>query len=106
MPPSPTVLQTSKHDSSEAMATITESARRTITLRIDGRPVTVPAGTTLWEAARHAEIDIPVLCHSPRLRPVGVCRMCVVDVGERVLAASCVRAAADGMTVHTRSDKA
>ncbi|MBI4588235.1 MAG: formate dehydrogenase subunit alpha, partial [Candidatus Rokubacteria bacterium] len=43
--------------------------------------------------------------HDPRLRPVGVCRVCVVDVGERVLAASCVRAAADGMTVSTGSEK-
>ena len=77
----------------------------TIALTIDGRKVSVPEGTTIWEAARQAGIEIPVLCHDPRLRPVGVCRMCVVDVGERVLAASCARAAADGMTVHTRSDK-
>ncbi|MEK7364707.1 MAG: molybdopterin-dependent oxidoreductase, partial [candidate division NC10 bacterium] len=77
----------------------------TLTLTIDGRTISVPEGTTIWEAARETGIEIPVLCHEPRLRPVGVCRMCVVDVGERVLAASCVRAAADGMTVHTRSDK-
>ena len=76
-----------------------------VALTIDGQPVAVPEGTTIWEAARQAGLDIPVLCHDPRLRPVGVCRMCVVDVGERVLAASCVRAAADGMTVSTRSDK-
>ncbi len=76
-----------------------------VTFTIDGRKVSVPEGTTIWEAAREAGIEIPVLCHDPRLRPVGVCRMCVVDVGERVLAASCVRAAVDGMTVHTRSDK-
>ena len=77
----------------------------TIALTIDGRKVSVPEGTTIWEAARQAGIEIPVLCHDPRLRPVGVCRMCVVDVGERVLAASCARAAADGMTVHTRAEK-
>ncbi|MBI3031301.1 MAG: formate dehydrogenase subunit alpha [Candidatus Rokubacteria bacterium] len=77
----------------------------TIALTIDGRKASVPEGTTIWEAARQAGIEIPVLCHDPRLRPVGVCRMCVVDVGERVLAASCVRAAADGMTVQTRSEK-
>jgi formate dehydrogenase major subunit len=76
-----------------------------ITVTIDGRTVGVSEGTTIWEAAHTAGIEIPVLCHDPRLRPVGVCRMCVVDVGERVLAASCVRAAADGMTVQTRSDK-
>ncbi|MBI4589181.1 MAG: (2Fe-2S)-binding protein, partial [Candidatus Rokubacteria bacterium] len=72
-----------------------------VTLTIDGRKVSVPEGTTIWQVARQAGIEIPVLCHDPRLRPVGVCRVCVVDVGERVLAASCVRAAADGMTVST-----
>ena len=76
-----------------------------ITLTIDGRTVTVPAGTTLWEAARQAGIDIPVLCHSPRLAPVGVCRLCVVDTGERVLAAACVRPCAEGMQVRTDTEE-
>ncbi|MFT4555740.1 MAG: NADH dehydrogenase/NADH:ubiquinone oxidoreductase subunit G, partial [Planctomycetaceae bacterium] len=35
-----------------------------VTLTIDDQQVTVPAGTTIWEAARDAGIDIPVLCHS------------------------------------------
>lgn len=78
---------------------------RLITLSIDGKQVTVPQGTTIWDAARLAGIDIPVLCHNPRLRPVGVCRMCVVDVGERVLAASCVRLCGAGQTVTTNSEK-
>ena len=77
----------------------------TVTLTIDGREVAVTPGTTIWEAARELGIDIPVLCHSPRLRPVGVCRICVVDIGERVLAAACVRECADGMTVATGSDE-
>jgi formate dehydrogenase major subunit len=80
-------------------------AIRTVTLTIDGQSVTVPEGTTIWEAARGVGIDIPVLCHDPRLRPVGVCRMCVVDVGARVLAASCVRPCEGGMKVVTSSDK-
>jgi formate dehydrogenase major subunit len=78
---------------------------QTITLTIDGRKVTVPAGTTILDAAKELGIEIPTLCHDPRLRPVGVCRMCVVDVGERVLAAACVREAADGMNVQTTSEK-
>ena len=61
----------------------------TVTLTIDGKSVTVAQGVTLWEAAREIGIDIPVLCHSPRMRPVGVCRKCVVDIGERGLAAAC-----------------
>jgi formate dehydrogenase major subunit len=75
---------------------------RTVTLEIDGRPVTVPEGTSLWDAARELGIEIPVLCHDPRLRPVGVCRMCVVEVeGARTLQASCVRPAENGMKVRT-----
>ena len=81
-----------------------EPTREPVALTIDGQPVAVPAGTTLWEAARTVGIDIPVLCHHPRMKPVGVCRLCVVDVGERVLAASCTRQAEPGMTVTTRSD--
>jgi len=72
-----------------------------IALRIDGKRVEVAPGTTLHDAARAAGIEIPTLCHDPRLRPVGVCRMCVVDVGERVPAASCVRVCEDGMEVRT-----
>src|SRR4051794_36309324 len=76
-----------------------------VTLTIDGRSVTAPAGTTVWEAAKAASIDIPVLCHHEKMRPVGVCRMCVVDTGGRVLAASCVRPCEEGMTVETASPK-
>jgi formate dehydrogenase major subunit len=79
---------------------------KTVTLEIDGCSVRVPEGTSLWEAARSASIEIPALCHDPKLDPVGVCRMCAVEVeGERVLAAACVREATDGMVVRTASEK-
>jgi formate dehydrogenase major subunit len=74
-----------------------------IELRIDGQLVRVEEGTTLWEAAREAGTEIPALCHEPGLSPVGVCRMCVVDVGERTLAASCVRTCQAGMEVQTKT---
>jgi formate dehydrogenase major subunit len=74
---------------------------RSITLSIDGQEVTAPEGTTIWEAAKSAGIDIPVLCHDERYDPVGMCRMCVVDVGSRVYAASCVRPVEEGMEVKT-----
>ncbi|MHC4874883.1 MAG: formate dehydrogenase subunit alpha [Planctomycetota bacterium] len=77
----------------------------TTRLTIDGQEMEVPAGTTIWQAAKNAGVEIPVLCHSEKLDPVGVCRMCVVDVGERVLAASCVRECQDGMSVETASPK-
>jgi formate dehydrogenase major subunit len=76
-------------------------ATRTVTLTIDGREVTAPEGATIWEAARDAGIEIPVLCHDERYDPVGVCRVCVVDVGARVYAAACVRPCEDGMEVKT-----
>ena len=75
-----------------------------ITLTIDGLPVTVPAGTTVFDAARMNGIPIPTLCHQQNENPVGVCRVCVVDVGARVYAASCIRPAENGMKVHTATD--
>ncbi|MCZ7649148.1 MAG: cyclic nucleotide-binding domain-containing protein [Planctomycetota bacterium] len=76
-----------------------------VTLKIDGRDVTVAKGVTIWEAAQQLGINIPVLCHKPSLNPVGVCRVCVVDVGARVYAASCVRPAENGMNVQTTSER-
>ncbi len=52
-----------------------------ITLTIDGIEVTVPQGTVVVEAAKQVGINIPVFCHHPKLTPVGMCRMCLVEVG-------------------------
>ncbi len=52
-----------------------------ISLTIDGRPLNVPAGMNLVDAAKTVGIDIPVFCHHPKLKPVGMCRMCLVDIG-------------------------
>src|SRR5215469_11074872 len=73
----------------------------TVTITIDGREITAAEGSTIWEAAKAAGIDIPVLCHDERYDPVGVCRMCVVDVGAPAFAAACVRACENGMQVKT-----
>src|SRR6201985_1541908 len=75
----------------------------TVTLTIDGREVTAAEGSTIWAAAKTSGIDIPVLCHDERYDPVGVCRVCVVDVGAPAFAASCVRACENGMQVTTDS---
>src|SRR5580658_9648294 len=83
------------------MAIAAPESTGTVTLTIDGREVTAPEGATIWQAAKAAGIDIPVLCHDERFDPVGVCRMCVVDVGTPAFAASCVRACENGMTVQT-----
>jgi CRP-like cAMP-binding protein/Fe-S-cluster-containing dehydrogenase component/ferredoxin len=76
-----------------------------VELTVDGRKVTVPAGTSVFDAARLNGIAIPTLCHQQNETPVGVCRVCVVDVGGRVLTASCVRPAENGMVVNTASDR-
>ena len=83
------------------MAITAPESTGTVTLTIDGREVTAPEGATIWQAAKAAGIDIPVLCHDERFDPVGVCRMCVVDVGAPAFAASCVRACENGMQVTT-----
>ncbi len=54
---------------------------KTVTLTIDNLPVTVPAGTMIVDAAKKAGIDIPVFCYHPKMEPVGMCRMCLVEVG-------------------------
>jgi CRP-like cAMP-binding protein/Fe-S-cluster-containing dehydrogenase component len=76
-----------------------------IDLTIDGRPISVPAGTTIFDAARLNGISIPTLCHLQNQTPVGVCRLCLVDTGARVLSASCVRPVEPGMKVVTNSEK-
>lgn len=55
-----------------------------ITLTIDGIQVTVPEGTNIVDAAKKAGIDVPVFCYHPKMHPVGMCRMCLVEVGRPV----------------------
>jgi len=76
-----------------------------IELTIDGAAVRVPAGTTVFDAARMQGIAIPTLCHLQNETPVGVCRLCVVDTGARVLTASCVRPVEPGLKIVTNSEK-
>jgi CRP-like cAMP-binding protein/Pyruvate/2-oxoacid:ferredoxin oxidoreductase delta subunit/ferredoxin len=76
----------------------------TLQLTIDGREVSVPRGTTIFDAARLNGIPIPTLCHQQNQTPVGVCRVCVVDVGARVYPAACVRECEPGMKVQTATD--
>jgi CRP-like cAMP-binding protein/Fe-S-cluster-containing hydrogenase component 2 len=81
------------------------SAGVMVELTVDGKKVSVPAGTSVFDAARLNDIEIPTLCHQQNEKPVGVCRVCVVDVGARVFTASCVRPAEPGMVVSTNSEK-
>ena len=85
------------------------SPTKTVTFNLNGDDVTVPEGTTIWDAANDRGLIIPHLCHKaqPGYRPDGNCRVCMVEVeGERTLVASCVRPAAEGMVVRTDTDRA
>jgi NADH dehydrogenase/NADH:ubiquinone oxidoreductase subunit G len=75
-----------------------------ITLTIDDQPVTVPAGTTILDAAASIGITIPVVCYHPHLTANGLCRVCSVDAGRRLQAAACVTPVAEGMVVHTQTE--
>src|SRR5215475_12278226 len=82
------------------------AAERSITLTIDGQVVCVPEGTTLLEACRLQGIATPTLCYLENLKPVNVCRVCVVEVeGSRALVPACSRRAESGMVVQTDSER-
>ena len=100
-----------------------------ITLTIDGTQITVPEGMLIVDAAKVAGIDIPVFCYHPKMEPVGMCRMCLVEVGRPLmdrntgrpllddegqpklqfgpkLETACTAPISEGMVVLTKSDKA
>ena len=99
-----------------------------VTLTIDGKLISVPEGTFVADAAHMAGIDIPVFCHHPKLEPVGMCRMCLVEIGRPIrdratgqfvlengqpkiqflpkLETACTNRVEDGMVVHTQSESA
>lgn len=75
-----------------------------IKLTIDDKEVKVKKGTTILEAARQAEVDIPTLCFLKDINEVGDCRMCIVEIeGRRGFVPSCVQKAEEGMIVHTNT---
>ena len=75
-----------------------------VKVTIDGFQVEVPKGSTVLEAAKAANIDIPTLCYLKGINEIGACRMCLVEVkGARALQASCVYPVSDGMEVKTNT---
>lgn len=79
---------------------------KTINIKINGMPVSVPEGTTVLEAAKSIGIKIPTLCYLKDINAIGSCRICVVEVkGARSLVASCVYPVSEGMEVVTNSKK-
>ncbi|MBC8334625.1 MAG: (2Fe-2S)-binding protein [Anaerolineales bacterium] len=99
-----------------------------VTLTIDGKEVTVSAGSLVVDAAKKAGIDIPTFCYHPKMEPVGMCRMCLVEIGRPAidratgeavmedgepkinwgwkLETSCTNPVSEGMVVKTATEKA
>ena len=76
----------------------------TVHLKINGIPTEVPAGSTIMEAAKSVQIEIPSLCYLKGINCIGACRVCVVEVkGRRGLVASCVYPVEEGMEVFTNT---
>ena len=77
-----------------------------VTLKIDGKRVTVSKGATVLQAAKSAGISIPHLCYRDDLKPTGACRICLVEVeGARTLLPSCSLAVSEGMVVQTNTPR-
>jgi NADH dehydrogenase/NADH:ubiquinone oxidoreductase subunit G len=70
-------------------------------VEVAGRP-----GMTILELARTNHVDVPTLCYHPDLRPIGMCRICVVEVeGSRTLLPACETLIAPGMVIQTHSPR-
>jgi NADH-quinone oxidoreductase subunit G len=77
-----------------------------VKLNIDGQDIEVEPGTLILEAARRLDIEIPTFCYDERLKSVGACRMCLVEVEKSSkLVASCATPVDLGMIVKTQSEK-
>mgnify|MGYP001081729991 CR=1 FL=1 len=80
-----------------------------VNLTIDGKKIQAEKGTTILEAARQQEIDIPSLCYHPLMEPYAACRVCVVEViqgDESRIVTSCNTPVREGMEVRTDSERA
>ena len=76
-----------------------------VNLTIDGKAISVPAGTTILAAAKANDITIPTLCFLEKLEPHASCRMCVVEVeGARTFQHACAAKVREGMVVHTNTE--
>jgi len=78
----------------------------TVTITLNGKQLSSRPGQTILELATDNGVEIPNLCHDPRLRPSGSCRLCVVEVqGQRNPVTACTFQIADGMNVQTDTEQ-
>jgi NADH-quinone oxidoreductase subunit G len=77
-----------------------------VTVTVNGQSVTVPKGTLILDAAKKVGIDIPIFCSHPKMAPVAVCRMCLVEVEKMPkLQPACAVYVADGMVIKTTTEQ-
>ena len=77
-----------------------------VNLTIDNKKISVPAGTTIMDAAEQHDIHIPRLCFLKDINEIGACRVCVVEVeGQDKLIPSCNNTVEEGMIVYTNSPR-
>lgn len=77
-----------------------------INLTVNEKPIELADGGTVLDAIHLAGFNVPTLCHHPKLTPYGSCRLCLVEIeGARTLMPSCTVPAAEGMKVHTDTEK-
>ena len=89
------------------MTTTQAPPSNTVSLTINGTKVTAPKGMLLVEAAKLAGVEVPVFCYHSRLKPVGACRMCLVEIEKMPrLQTACTTPVAEGMVAKTASDAA
>jgi NADH-quinone oxidoreductase subunit G len=87
---------------------MTDVIRSTVTITVNGRSFEATPGELLIEAAERAGTYVPRFCYHPRMEPVGICRMCLVEVDSprgATLQPACYLKVNDGMNVVTDSDK-
>jgi len=81
-------------------------AESTISLEIDGKPICVPAGTSIMAAAQLGGVSVPRLCATDSLQAFGSCRLCLVEIeGRRGTPSSCTTPVEEGMVVRTQSEQ-
>lgn len=80
--------------------------KKTVSLHINDKRIFADEGTTILEAARQNGIEIPTLCYHPRLKPMGHCRVCVVEIeGMKRPVTSCDNPVTESMVVITESER-
>ena len=79
---------------------------KTVTINVDGFDVTVPEGTSIMRASMEAGIQVPKLCATDMVDAFGSCRLCLVEIeGRNGTPSSCTTPVADGMVVHTQTER-